>query len=202
MAGGGSVAQAGTSWARGGGLPPADSAAQLARILNSTDCAATDRERRFLGHVVEEALAGRGDRIKAYSIAVEVFGRDASFDPQSDPIVRIEAGHLRRALERYYLTAGLTDPVLITIPKGGYVPSFSLQPRPVAADAPAIAVPEAAPEAHATQEVAGASLSGVRRWLLLGSLVSVLVAAAGLALWRQSPVTSAAAPEVPRLLVE
>ena len=71
-------------------------------------------------------MAGRGDRIKAYSIAVEVFGRGVSFDPQTDPIVRIEAGHLRRALERYYLTAGHADPILITIPKGGYVPTFSL----------------------------------------------------------------------------
>jgi hypothetical protein len=43
---------------------------------------------------------GRGDRIKGYSIAVEVFGRSESFDPQTDPIVRIGAGHLRRALER------------------------------------------------------------------------------------------------------
>ena len=101
--------------------------AQLSRILNSEDFDATSREHRFLSHVVEETLAGRGDRIKAYSIAVEVFGRDVSFDPQTDPIVRIEAGHLRRALERYYLTAGQADPILITIPKGGYVPTFSLR---------------------------------------------------------------------------
>ncbi|TJX07263.1 MAG: hypothetical protein E5X43_01680, partial [Mesorhizobium sp.] len=109
------------------GLAPEDCRAQLARILNSADFDATGRERRFLSHVVEETLAGRGDRIKAYSIAVEVFGRDMSFDPQTDPIVRIEAGHLRRGLERYYLTAGHDDPILITIPKGGYVPTFSVR---------------------------------------------------------------------------
>jgi hypothetical protein len=76
----------------------------------------------FLAYVVEESLAGRADRIKAYSIATTVFGRDASFDPQSDPIVRVEAGHLRRALERYYLGAGREDPVEITIPRGVTVP--------------------------------------------------------------------------------
>ncbi|TJV15109.1 MAG: hypothetical protein E5Y16_33245, partial [Mesorhizobium sp.] len=108
-------------------LAPEDCRAQLARILNSADFDATGRERRFLSHVVEETLAGRGDRIKAYSIAVEVFGRDMSFDPQTDPIVRIEAGHLRRGLERYYLTAGQDDPILITIAKGGYVPTFSVR---------------------------------------------------------------------------
>jgi hypothetical protein len=109
-------------------LPVEACTAQLARILDSEDFEATDRERRFFGYVVEETLAGRGGRIKAYSIAVEVFGRNASFDPQNDPIVRINAGHLRRSLERYYLTAGRTDPVLITIPKGGYVPNFEARP--------------------------------------------------------------------------
>ncbi|MDF2813606.1 MAG: adenylate cyclase, partial [Microvirga sp.] len=36
-----------------------------------------------------------------------------------------EAGRLRRALERYYLSGGLSDPVVITIPKGAYVPHFA-----------------------------------------------------------------------------
>ncbi|MGO4838446.1 hypothetical protein AB4144_39985, partial [Rhizobiaceae sp. 2RAB30] len=105
-----------------------DCRAQLSRILNSTEFDATERERRFLGYVADETLAGRGIRIKAYTIAIEVFGRDASFDPQNDPIVRVEAGHLRRAIERYYLTAGQTDPILITIPKGGYVANFAQRP--------------------------------------------------------------------------
>lgn len=98
---------------------------QLERILNSSDFEATARERKFLSYVVGEELNGRGNRIKAYSIAVEVFGRDASFDPQNDPIVRIEAGHLRRSLERYYLTSGHADQIRIEIPKGGYVPTFA-----------------------------------------------------------------------------
>ncbi|BCG71706.1 hypothetical protein MesoLj113a_28640 [Mesorhizobium sp. 113-1-2] len=50
--------------------PPDDRKAQLARVLSSADFQATDRERRFL---VYETLAGRSDRIKAYSIAVEAF---------------------------------------------------------------------------------------------------------------------------------
>ena len=49
---------------------------------------------------------------------------EREFDPQVDPIVRVEAGRLRRALEHYYLTAGKNDPVRIEIPKGGYVPTF------------------------------------------------------------------------------
>ncbi|MEZ5861692.1 MAG: hypothetical protein R3D28_22375, partial [Geminicoccaceae bacterium] len=98
---------------------------QLARILASPSFDASERNRRFLEHVVEETLAGRGDRIKAYGVALEVFGRDDSFDAQSDPIVRIEASRLRRSLERYYLLAGQEDPVRISIPKGGYMAAFA-----------------------------------------------------------------------------
>jgi adenylate cyclase len=99
--------------------------AELARILASAHFDASERNRRFLTFVVEEALAGRTDRIKAYPIATEVFGRDPKFDPQLDSIVRIEAGRLRRSLERYYLTDGRSSGLHIDIPRGGYVPVFA-----------------------------------------------------------------------------
>ena len=79
----------------------------------------------FCAIVVEQTLAGHADRLKGYTIATAVFERDASFDAQADPVVRTEAGRLRRALERYYLVAGQADPVLIEVPKGGYVPIFT-----------------------------------------------------------------------------
>ena len=72
--------------------------AAIARVIASPDFDVPDRAKRFLTYVVEETIAGRGDRIKAYSIATEVFGRDSSFDAQADPVVRIEAGRVRRAL--------------------------------------------------------------------------------------------------------
>jgi TolB-like protein len=98
---------------------------QLERILASPEFVATDRLRSFLRFVVEEKLAGRADRLKGYAIALEVLGRDATFDPQNDPSVRIEAGKLRRRLERYYLGAGRQDPIRIEIPKGTYAPTFA-----------------------------------------------------------------------------
>jgi tetratricopeptide (TPR) repeat protein len=79
----------------------------------------------FLTFIVEAALNGKSDRLKGYVIAVEVLRRDAQFDPQIDPIVRVEATRLRRALARYYSGAGAGDDVLIEIPLGGYVPAFS-----------------------------------------------------------------------------
>ena len=98
---------------------------ELASVLESADFIVPERARRFLSYIVEESLAGRADRIKAFSIATDVLGRGSSFDGSVDPVVRIEAGRVRRALEHYYLVAGADDPVIITIPKGGYVPIFT-----------------------------------------------------------------------------
>ncbi|ACE89129.1 hypothetical protein RHECIAT_CH0000133 [Rhizobium etli CIAT 652] len=104
---------------------PENVRAQLDRILASPEFLAPERGRRFLQYIVEETLDGRGEQLKASTIAQAVFGRDASFDAQNDPVVRIEAGRIRRALERYYLVCGHSDPIEITIPKGGYAPHFS-----------------------------------------------------------------------------
>ena len=97
---------------------------QLERILQSAEFRASDKQRKFLRFVVNETLEDRALQLKGYTIAVAVYGRSDDFDPQVDPIVRVEAGRLRRALEHYYLTAGRNDPVQIEIPKGGYVPTF------------------------------------------------------------------------------
>ncbi|MDX2345100.1 MAG: hypothetical protein QNL12_15970, partial [Acidimicrobiia bacterium] len=78
----------------------------------------------FLRFVTERALVGEGKSIKQYLIGVEVYGRGPSFDPKSDPLVRIEAGRLRRALGKYYEGNGRRDPVLVQIPRGTYVPRF------------------------------------------------------------------------------
>ena len=95
---------------------------QLGRILESTPFVQSRRRQRFLEYVVHETLAGRGERLKGYSIALEVFGRPETFDPVADPIVRIEAGRLREKLRCYYDTYGWKDPVRITLPRGTYRP--------------------------------------------------------------------------------
>ena len=100
---------------------------QLQRILDSPEFHATQRQREFLQFVVAETIAGRSEEIKGYTIATRVFGRNEDFDQAMDPIVSIQAGQLRRALERYYLVAGSRDPIRIDIPKGTYVPTFRKQ---------------------------------------------------------------------------
>src|SRR5262245_17917211 len=78
----------------------------------------------FLSFVTEAVLHGKGDRIKAYTIGIEVLRRDPTFDPQVDPIVRVEATRLRRAIERYYAGPGHDDSIIIDLPRGSYVPTF------------------------------------------------------------------------------
>lgn len=79
---------------------------------------------KFLDYIVQRKLEGRAQSIKAYSIAVDVFGRPADFDPQSDPIVRVQARRLRGLLAQYYREDGAGDEVRITLPTGRYVPEF------------------------------------------------------------------------------
>jgi adenylate cyclase len=122
-------------------LQAADVLDCLDRILASLDFDASPRSRTFIRFVVEEALAGRQDGLTQPAIARRVFGRREDFDPTVDPIVRIQAGRLRRSLERYYLLEGASDPVRIELPRGGYVPLLRW----------------ASPAAHATEPRADAA---------------------------------------------
>ncbi len=105
---------------------------QLNRILSSKAFRQADRLKRFLSFVVTETLSGRGDRLKEFAVGVEVFGKDTSFDPRNDPIVRVQARRLRAQLSRYYREEGQEDELVIEMPKGGYAPIF----RPLKSAAP------------------------------------------------------------------
>lgn len=97
---------------------------QLNRILSSKAFRQADRLKRFLSFVVAETLSGRSDRLKEFAVGVEVFGKDTSFDPRNDPIVRVQARRLRAQLARYYREEGQEDELVIEMPKGGYAPTF------------------------------------------------------------------------------
>jgi Tol biopolymer transport system component len=82
---------------------------------------------RFLKYVVETTLEGKGPLIKEYVIALEVFDKSDAYDPREDSTVRTEANKLRARLSRYYENEGQGDPVIISVPKGGYVPAFEVR---------------------------------------------------------------------------
>ena len=116
----------------------------LKRVLESSCFRGSLRLTNFLKFVVETTLAGKAANIKAYTIAVEALNRGCDFDPQSDPIVRVEAGRLRQALARYYGDAGRDESVLIELPRGTYVPVFRRrEPTPPQVSAAHDSVPPA-----------------------------------------------------------
>ncbi len=98
----------------------------LERVLAWPEMVRSPQLANFLDYIVRRKLDGQQQAIKAYSIAVDVFGRPADFDPQSDPIVRVQARRLRSLLAQYYLTDGQHDQVRISLPIGRYVPEFLL----------------------------------------------------------------------------
>lgn len=92
----------------------------LAKVLSSPIFDHADRSKRFLRYLVSETLAGRAEKLKGYTIGVEVFDRESSFDPAIDAIVRVETTRLRSKLREYYDIEGRADPVRFELPKGSY----------------------------------------------------------------------------------
>ena len=121
------------SW-HSNGPPAEDVRAQRDRLLASPVFVQSDRLQRFLRFIVEETLAGRAGGLKEYTIALDVFERDESFDPQTSSIVRVEASRLRSKLKEYYGAEGRDDPVHISLPTGSYVPTFQAVARDVSPD--------------------------------------------------------------------
>jgi hypothetical protein len=100
--------------------------AQLERILHSRTLQRAALLKSFLRFVVLKAVDQQSGQIKESTIAIEVFGRDSgSYDPRTDPIVRVQARKLRAKLEEYYAYEGQNDRIVISLPKGRYFPAFS-----------------------------------------------------------------------------
>ncbi|MGB9199810.1 MAG: tetratricopeptide repeat protein [Terriglobales bacterium] len=108
-------------------MPAARVQEELQRILASPTFLNARRPSQFLRFIVDETLAGE-ERLKEYLIGIEVFDRPQDYDPKDDPVVRVEAGRLRKKLAEYYAGPGANDTLIIELPKGGYVPVFHKRP--------------------------------------------------------------------------
>ena len=93
-------------------------------ILASPSFQSSTQLPAFLDYVVNEELAGRGDKIKAYTVAVDALGRPESFDPSTDPVIRVIANRLRKALDGFYASEDADIPVRIELVRGSYRPVF------------------------------------------------------------------------------
>ena len=138
-------------------VSPAEVEEALARILAAEPFVNAPSLAAFLGFIVHETLAGRADRLKAYTIAVGALDRSTDFDPNENPLVRVQARRLRAALDRYRLGEGRDAPVHIELPIGSYVPVFTR----AAAPATAPPLPPAASHFPVVRAVVTAALVGL-----------------------------------------
>jgi hypothetical protein len=97
---------------------------ELKRVLESRYFAKAPKRRRFLEFTSEQALLGEEDKLNEYLIGVEVYQRGVDFDPQQDPIVRVQAHEIRRLLRNYYEEEGKDSLVRVELHPGQYGPVF------------------------------------------------------------------------------
>jgi hypothetical protein len=121
----------------------ADRRAELCAVLAAKEFVRAPRLAHLLSYLCEKQFAGEENQIKEYSIGVEVFGRGAAFDQDSDSIVRVEANRLRKRLAEYYAGEGASHELQISIPIGQYVPRFARSTTP-APDLPGKGIKELA----------------------------------------------------------
>src|SRR5580692_2641222 len=100
----------------------------LNQVVSSEAFGKTERPARFLRYLVETTLRGEAPLLKENVLGVEVFDRPATWDPRLDPVVRQEAGRLRKRLAKYYENGGAEAEVRIELPVGTYVPVFRRKP--------------------------------------------------------------------------
>ncbi|MFI4925735.1 MAG: hypothetical protein ACHQJ7_11425, partial [Vicinamibacteria bacterium] len=189
-------------------FPESDVRAALGRVLSSDEFASSTRHRELLRYLVDNVLGGRIGALRETTLALDVFGRDgATYDSAADPIVRVEMTRLRTRLKQYYAGDGRDDPIVIAVPKGGYVPTFvrrADEPGSPTFDLGPPTLDPTTPLPAAQADVLPPIATPARRWLpriAPAMLVAVVaLALAAWALWRtnepRAPSTVAVIPYV------
>lgn len=98
---------------------------ELEFLLRSKEFATTKRLSALLKYLCEKYIEGKGEDLKEYRLALEVFNRSPEYSGAEDSIVRVQAHELRRRLNEYYLEEGKDRPLRVVIPKGSYCPEFT-----------------------------------------------------------------------------
>jgi len=140
--------------------------------------------------------------ISEYEVGCNVLGRRPDFSPNEDNIVRVQVRHLRRKLEDFFATEGQDEPILLTIPKGAYLPHFTPRPSPAAAEPEEAEEEESKTEAQVRRRAISAVAEEAEKktpgWIwgsLAGlSVLVVVLAVAAFLFWRQKEELRAQIP--------
>jgi hypothetical protein len=163
--------------------------ALVQRIASSTPFRRSARLRDLLLYVSRCSLKDGRNKIHENEIGAAVFDRPASYDTNIDPIVRVNATELRKRIEAYFDAEGLSETVIMEIPRGGYTPAFRYRPlqAPIVTDAPVpVLIPVSQPPEASSEAT---SASGRQPWMFAGLMVACVMllvfAAACLYFWSQ-----------------
>ncbi len=171
--------------------------AQVERVLHSATFRNAEVLRRLLKFIAEKSIAGETDQLKEYTLAVEVLGRPASYDPRLDSLVRIQIGRLRSKLADYYRTEGECDSIVLAIPKGHF--KLTWESRPV----PQLAQPSSEPVPFPMPGITTATWGRSRFHIFAMSILAVWALGATILLWQEhrdvAPLHRAWTPELQEL---
>jgi len=110
---------------------------ELDNILASPPFRNSSRSKQFLSFVVQHRLDGHDELLKERSIGADLFHRPADYATGDDPVVRVQAGEVRRRLEQYYHEFSKASDIRIDLPIGTYVPEFHPAPAELPVEASA-----------------------------------------------------------------
>jgi hypothetical protein len=165
---------------------------QLERLLASPFFSHSKRFPSFLHFVVEQTLAENAEKIKERTLGIEIFGRDASYDTASDPIVRVTAAEIRKRVAQYYQDPTHEQEMRISLPSGSYIPQFRWPRRDRDSELPVVDLGPAPP----TEVTAAPKRQGGAQWPLIIALIcstTALLVVCGVLAWPhlyRSPVGS------------
>jgi len=154
------------------------------RIVSSEEFQRASQLRNILVYASKLAILRPNETLSEYEVACNILGRRAEFNPATDNIVRAQFSNLRHKLAHYFETEGINEPLVLSIPKGIYLPVFT--PVQLKPEAPAVFEPEAREAAKPPTEEGSASLAGVqdanRNWRVWALGISLVFNAALVAL--------------------
>jgi hypothetical protein len=137
---------------RDGGVQPNErNKAELAAVLASDIFKRSPKLSRLLLYLCEKCFEGLAEEITEFGIAMDALGRDHSFDPQQDAVVRVDAYNLRKRLKQYYESEGRDHEIRIIIPNGRYIPQFVPGPAPGPSEDPGLSEDKDSKGAEALQ---------------------------------------------------
>lgn len=157
------------------------------RIASSQLLKSSSRLRDFLLYVGECAIRDAPEEATEQQIGIHVFGRAPGYNSSEDSIVRTHARLLRQKLTEYFAGEGATEPIIVEIPKGHYLPVFrTAESKTAPPNLPGV-IPF-----HDAELVPAVSVStprtprvGLRRVILSGLIALALLSLVALELWRR-----------------